>query len=428
MQGSITKHTGTTGKVSWVATVDLPRDPVTGKRRQKRITAPTRKEAEAKAAALITTIDTGGFGEATAGKLTVTAYLAQWLDAARQTVRPGSARRYERALAQHVEPFIGRVLLAKLTPLDVQRLYAARLEAGLSPTTVALLHNILHRALKQAVRWGLLTRNVTEAVDVPRATVPDYATWNADQAVRFLAVADADPLAALWRLALLTGMRRGEILGLRWEDVDLARGALSVRHTLISGATGALEDGQPKTKAGRRQVALPRSVVDSLQRHRIQQLEARLQAGPAYADAGLVFADALGAPVHPSPLRRRFLALIAEAGATAAPVSRPAAHVGDPDAGQWRAPQNRAGAVRPQQHQHYARPLQPCHAGHARGRRGAARSAGRGRGGRGACDKDVTMAAPWPPLCATASLKRLLGAEDEIRTRDPLLGKEMLYH
>jgi integrase len=275
---------------------------------------PTKKAAEAAAAELIASIESGGFGEAEAAKLTVAQYLTRWLDSIGQSVRPSTQRRYSDLVRQHIEPVIGRVQLAKLTPLDVQRLYANRLDAGLSPTSVELLHNILHKALKQAMRWGLLTRNVTEAVDAPRRVLPEYVTWNEAQVAAFLAVAEADDLAALWRLALLTGMRRGEILGLKWADLDLARGTLSVKRTLSRGPQGSYDFGQPKTASGRRQIALPRSVVDSLKRHRVHQNEERLAAGPAYTDNGLVFTDAIGVPVHPNTLRHRFLRLIAQAG------------------------------------------------------------------------------------------------------------------
>ena len=184
----------------------------------------------------------------------------------------------------------------------------------MSPTTVGLLHCILHRALKQAVRWELLTRNVTEAVDPPREATPEYVTWNERQVAAFLTVADQHELAALWRLALLTGMRRGEILGLKWEDADLVRGSLAVRRTLSRGVGGTFEFGQPKSAHGKRSIALPRSVVESLQRHRRKQIERRLAVGPAYTDHGLVFANELGSPLGPTNLAYHFKKLIARTG------------------------------------------------------------------------------------------------------------------
>ncbi len=308
MQGSIKKYVGTTGKVSWVATVDLPRHPITGKRRQKRVTAPTKREAESQAAQLIASIDGGGFTEADAKRVTVRDYLTKWLESNAQTVRPSTQRRYKDLINKHVIPIVGHLALSKLAPLDIQRLYTDRLSTGkLSPTTVAQIHNIIHKALKQAVRWGMLTRNVTEAVDRPRPARTQYVVWTHAQAAAFLAVADLDEYAALWRLTLLTGMRRGEVLGLKWGASDLIRGSLAVKETIIRAADGgSFEFGEPKTAAGRRSIALPRSVVEALKRHKVKQNESRLQFDSPYIDLDLVFATADGSPLHPNSLALRF--------------------------------------------------------------------------------------------------------------------------
>jgi integrase len=298
----------------WSTIVDLPPDPRTGKRRQKRNTSPIKREVEVLRAQLLASAAAGGFSEAEAKKITVSQYLTRWVDSVGQSVRIATQIRYTQVVQQHIEPVVGHILLAKLAPLDVQRLYTDRLDAGLSPTTVALIHNVLHKALKQAVRWGLLTRNVTEAVDPPREATPEYVTWNQEQASAFLVVADSDELAALWRLAPLTGMRRGELLGLKWEDVDLQRRVLSVKRTLSRGTRGAYTFGVPKTAHGRRSIALPQSAVDALQKHRIRQLESRLKVGAAYQEQDLVFADTLGEPLHPGTLAYRFKRLQKQAG------------------------------------------------------------------------------------------------------------------
>jgi integrase len=309
MKGSVTKRGS-----KWSVMIDLPRDPVIGKRRQRRITAPTRREVELLAVEALSKLESEGFPEAEASKMTVSQYMERWVESIYSTVRPTTQRRYADMVRLHISPYIGHIQVSKLSPFDVQRLYANRLASGLSPTTVNLLHGILHKALKQGIRLRFLTRNVTEAVDAPKEATPEYATWSQPEVGQFLAVSDADPLAALWRLALLTGMRRGEILGLKWEDVDLARGTLSVKRTVSRGTGGTFEFGQPKTPRSRRSLALPRSVVQSLQRHRIRQAEHRLRLGSAYADHGLVFADELGGPVHPNTLGYRFKGLIARAG------------------------------------------------------------------------------------------------------------------
>jgi integrase len=306
MRGHITKRGD-----SWTVLVDLPPDPATGKRRRKRITARTKREVETQMVEVLAAAQTG-FTDA--GKVTVREFFERWLDASAPTLRPATVRRYRDLARLHIMSNVGNLKLAKLSPAEVQRLYADRLAAGLSPTSVRHVHGLLHRALGDAVRWGLLTRNVTDAVDPPRRSTPEAKTWDAREVATVLTAAAGDDLEALWRLALLTGMRRGELLGLRWTDVDLDGGALSVRRTMSRGASSRLESGEPKTASGRRRIALPASVVESLRRHRVRQLEYRLAVGPAFEDRGLVFTNETGGPVHPNSLAIRFRKLIASAG------------------------------------------------------------------------------------------------------------------
>ncbi len=313
MKGEAKKRIGERG-VSWQIVVELPRDTVTGKRRQKFLTAPTKREVEALATQLLATLENGGIAESDAKKMTVKQFLERWLDSIGSSVRDSTQARYRQLTTQHISTVIGHIHLTKLTPLDVQKLYADRLKAKLSTTTVALLHNILHKALKQGMRWGLLTRNVTEAVDPPREATPEYITWNQEQTAAFLAVSDKDVWAAFWRLALLTGMRRGELMGLKWDDIDFQRRNLSVKRTLSRGAKGGFTFGLPKTAHGRRSIALPQSAVESLQRHRVKQLEARLKVASTYKDDDLVFANALGEPLHPNTIAYRFKKLQKDAG------------------------------------------------------------------------------------------------------------------
>ncbi len=165
MRGSIKKRVGPRG-TAWYAVVDLPPDPVTGKRRQKRVSAVTKRECESLVTQVIADAERSSI--TAAGKETVRVYLTRWLTAVEPTLKPATFRRYGDMVRLHIVPMIGDVRLAKLSPLDIQRLYAERLAAGLSPTTVSNLHAMLHRAIEQAVRWGLLARNVTEMVDPPR--------------------------------------------------------------------------------------------------------------------------------------------------------------------------------------------------------------------------------------------------------------------
>lgn len=245
---------------------------------------------------------------------TVGQYLEGWLESARPSLRPRTWARYEQYLRLHAIPEIGRLSLAKLGPQHLQRLYSSRLEAGLSPTSVAHLHAVLHRALGQAARWGLVARNVAGLVTRPRIKRQEMATLTPGQARAFLDAAQADRLCALYAVALSTGMRQGEILALRWRDVDLEAGTLQVRATLQRTGDGFLF-AEPKTAHSRRQVALTGTAIAALRRHRRAQAEERLQLGAVWEDNDLVFANEVGRPVEATNLiRRSFHPLLKRAG------------------------------------------------------------------------------------------------------------------
>jgi integrase len=293
--------------VTWYATVELSRDPMTGKRRQKHVSAPTRKACEAKIAQLIERDDRG---EAmAASKLTVAQYLDQWARAIEPTVKISTITGYRHKMNAHIVPLIGHIQIGRLAPLHVQGVIAKLLDRGLSPTTVHHSYTILSTALRQAVKWGVVERNVCLAVDPPRKARPDLKTWTRDEAARVLAAAEGRELEALWRLALTTGMRRGELLGLRWIDVDLQRGVLAIRHTLVQGASSALVSSAPKSASGQRSIVIGPDDIECLTRHRDRQ---RLARTPN--PAGLVFISPNGNPVHQHVLAKQFERLIEAAG------------------------------------------------------------------------------------------------------------------
>ena len=238
-------------------------------------------------------------------------FLTRWLEAVEPTIRRSTFVRYEQYIRLHTVPLIGNVRLPRLTPQQLQGLYAKKLADGLSPTSVRHLHTVLHRALKQALRWNLIIRNVSEAVDPPRRARTDHQALTPEEVRRFLEAAGDDRLEALYVLAVTTGMRRGELLGLHWRDVSLDQGTLHVRYTLQQG--GYL--GEPKTAKARRQIDLTPLGVEALQRHRIQQLKDRYEAGPQWANTDFVFTNALGNYVDPDNLRHRsFRPLLRRAG------------------------------------------------------------------------------------------------------------------
>ncbi|WP_240432594.1 site-specific integrase [Rubrobacter indicoceani] len=254
--------------------------------------------------------------------LTVGAYLDRWLSGAvRGSVRESTYFRDECLVRTHVKPALSRVKLSNLNAMHIQGLYADLLRlkpdgAGLSGSTVQKIHHVLHKALSQAVRWDLIPRNPADGVKAPTPSTKEMRPLSGEEARRLLETAAGDRLEALYVLAVHTGMRRGELLGLKWEDVDLDSPTIRIRRTMTrtdNGKTLAL--GEPKTKQSRRTVRLTPRAVEALRRHRVRQAEEKLAAGGVYEDHGFVFAGEIGNLINPSNLRQRsFIPLLERAG------------------------------------------------------------------------------------------------------------------
>ena len=201
----------------------------------------------------------------------------------------------------HAVPVIGRHRLARLTPQHLQDLYARKLAEGLFPTTVGHLHAVLHRAFGQALRLGVLQRNPSDAVDPPRKMHHEMRPLTPAQSRQLLDAARGDRLEALYVLALTTGMRQGELLGLHWRDIDLEQGKLQV----LGNLRRTMEIAETKRKKSRRQISLTSIGVEALKRYRAQQAEERLALGPAWKDLDLVFTSVVGGYVDANNLRHR---------------------------------------------------------------------------------------------------------------------------
>jgi integrase len=273
----------------------------------------TRAEASAKLAKAMADRDGGLIFDA--GSLRVGDYLDRWLsNSVKDTVRERTYERYEEILRLHVKPALGRLKLKALTPAHVQDFYRDRLDNGFSPATVQKIHVILRKALSQAVSWSLVPRNAGEAVRAPRPAPKEMRPLSPDEARRLLDTAGGDRLEALYVLAIHTGMRQGELLGLKWENVDLAANAIRVRHTLLR-TKGRVVLGEPKTKKSRRTVHLTGAASRALEEHLERQLKVMERLGDLYRDQGLVFTTEVGTPINPSNLRKRsFAPLLQKAG------------------------------------------------------------------------------------------------------------------
>jgi integrase len=297
---------------SWSLVVDAGRDPDTGKRKQIWKTFHgNKKQAEAELARLVSAVETGTDLEPL--RLSTAAFLERWLKAAKSRVGPRTHDRYSEVVRLHIVPNLGRIQLARLRPLQLESLYE-RLEAsGLSRQTVLHVHRVLFTALRQAVRWQLVSRNVAEAVTPPRPTPPQIASFDVTDAAAVLQAVRGSDLAAATALALGTGMRRGEVLGLRWGDVDLDIGEVRVNQTLQATNEG-LRFVPPKTQRSTRAIALPLFALDALREQRRVQGIRKLAAGTAWQALDLVFDRGDGGPLPPWSLSQRFRSAMSRAG------------------------------------------------------------------------------------------------------------------
>ena len=242
-------------------------------------------------------------------------YLERWLaDSVRDTVRPTTFERYEQIVRLHIRPVLGKVKLKNLTSAHVRGLYREKLDAGLSPRSVQYVHVTLHKALKQAIAGGLIPRNVTEAVKPPQVSREEMRPLTAEQVKVLFEAARGDRLKALYVLAVTTGLRQGELLGLKWDDIDLEVGTLQVRRTLTTAKGGPVLSA-PKTKGSRRTVRLSQAALEALRSHLERQLEEIDQAGDLWRENGLIFASESGEPLSRQHITaRRFKPLLKRAG------------------------------------------------------------------------------------------------------------------
>ena len=294
MRGNITRR----GKSSWRLKFDLDRDPVSGARRLRTVTIKgTRKDAEAELARLLNDLHKGVFVEASA--LTVGAYLWQWLDG-KHDLSPVTRERYSDAIAKAIIPELGKIELQKLKPVHVNQ-WVSKMLGTRSGRTASNIFLVLNGALKEAVRLELVGRNVAAAVTAPKIKSDEIKILDADELKAVLASLSGSRLLPVASLALATGMRRGELLALRWQEVDLGKATVKVVRSLEQTVRGGLRFKEPKTRNSRRTITLPPSAVAMLQAHRKAQLELRLQLGMGKPDAdALVFCNHDGSPISPN--------------------------------------------------------------------------------------------------------------------------------
>jgi len=308
-------------KNSYTVVLNMGIDPNTGKRKQQWISVKgNKKDAEKRLAEMLHQIDTGSFMKP--GKTTVAEFLERWLkDYARLNLAPRTAEGYETIIRCHLAPGLGSIPLTQLKPEHIQRYYSDMLTNGkcdhkgsLSPTTVRQHHMVLHRALHIATNWGLIPRNPADVIDPPRSQRPEMHVMNEDNIQGFLEAARSTPYYALFYVALFTGMRRSELLALRWSDADLVLGQISVNKSLHRLRDGSFVSTQPKTAKGRRTIALPPSASLTLKQHRERQEQAQLVLGRLVQESDLVFSHPDGSPLLPDTVSQAWRRLTVRYG------------------------------------------------------------------------------------------------------------------
>src|SRR5918995_5284135 len=238
-------------------------------RRRPVLYGKTRAEVSAKLTKAMADRDGGVVFDA--GGATVGAYLDRWLsDSVRGTVRESTYSRDKYLVTNHIKPALGRLKLTNLNALHLQGFYRDRLDSGLSGSTVQKMHHVLHKALAQAFKWNLIPRSPADSVKAPTPTPKEMQPLSASEARKLLEAAQGDKLEALYVLAVHTGMRRGELLGLKWPDVDWENATVRMRRTLTRKGTGHVL-GEPKTKKSRRTVRLTPQSEEALNCDRAKQ-------------------------------------------------------------------------------------------------------------------------------------------------------------
>jgi len=306
MKGSITQRT----KGSWQLRYDGPED-ATGRRKQVNETLRgSRKEAERVLRERLLAIETGNY--VARNKETVGQFMESWLEGyAASHTTPRTQVGYRGNVTRYITPCLARVQLQALTPRHIQDLHKWMLDKGLSNQSVVHAHRTFSKALKDAVSWGIITKNPAVSVSPPRPERQEVEVWDMATIARFMEASQDSPFHEAFMLALHTAMRRSEITGLRWDGVDFSANTIRVTGTLQRVTGHGLLAGQPKTKTSRRAIALGSTAIDLLHMIRGKQLALQAELGDLYQnEAGYVFTDERGKPIDSNRLSREFARIV----------------------------------------------------------------------------------------------------------------------
>ncbi len=289
---------------TWFVMYDVPRGPDDKRKQVKKGGFKTEQEAKRYRRLMLSQIDAGLYvptESGTTGHFLMDEYLPTQVH-----LRSSTLRTYTGYLSNRIVPAIGSVPLSDLRPAHLQRFYAELSASGLTPMTIRHVHAILRRAFNRAVDWGKLPVTPVRGLDLPTPPRRDLLTWSPAETRTFLAALHGDRDEALFTTLLTTGLRRGELLGLRWQDVDPVPGVARIEQALVQSG-GHIALGPPKTRRSERVVALDRFTLTALRQHRQRQVAEQLSWGPGYVDSGLVFRREDGSHCIPSSVSGRWL-------------------------------------------------------------------------------------------------------------------------
>ena len=297
----------------WRAALVVGRTPE-GRLKRKKFSGRTRREVQEK---LTAAMRDQQLGVPVAGneRQTVAQFLGRWLELSkRPKVRPRVFENYAGIVRNHIIPELGHIPLRKLTPQRVQAFVNLKLESDLSEYTVKNIRGVLRSALNQGLRWNDVAMNAAALTDGPKTPSSSISVFTLEQSRSFLDGAKGHRLEAAFIAAIVLGLRRGELLGLKWNDVDFESDRLTVRGSLQRVAGGGLVVLEPKTDSSRRDLVMPVVLSEALRRWRVHQLEERLLAGDRWTDSGFVFTSAVGTPIEPRNFTRSFKQLLVKLG------------------------------------------------------------------------------------------------------------------
>jgi len=247
-------------------------------------------------------------------KVSLSKFLDEWLVVAKTSVRPNTYQQYSQVVHQHIIPVLGEIVLRDLRPDHVQSLYTNKLANGVSPNTTRMIHAVIHRALNHALKLGLTYRNVADSVTRPKVVRKEMKTLNDYQVRQLIQVAESEQMRLLLWVAVVTGLRQGELLGLKWSDLDWTSRRIQVQRQVQRRKGDGLVFCEPKSASGRRVIVLGKSTIEKLREYKNNQLKERILLGEKWQDYDLIFPSPIGTPFDPSNVLKAYKDCLKRAG------------------------------------------------------------------------------------------------------------------